>query len=83
MKNRFSITVVIISILLGIGGFLSLEAEAKESHRIYGDNRFETAVEISKEHWETSRKVVLTQGGNFPDAWQELLLPINSKPRSS
>ncbi|WP_100400353.1 cell wall-binding repeat-containing protein [Bacillus sp. FJAT-44742] len=68
MKNRFSMLVVMISMILGIGGFLSLEAEGKESHRIYGDNRFETAVEISKEHWETSRKVVLTQGGNFPDA---------------
>ncbi|MEB1808294.1 MAG: cell wall-binding repeat-containing protein [Bacillaceae bacterium] len=36
--------------------------------RISGENRYETAVQISKEGWGESRTVILVQGNNFPDA---------------
>ncbi|WP_223701252.1 cell wall-binding repeat-containing protein [Sutcliffiella deserti] len=37
--------------------------------RIYGDNRYETAVEISKQGWEEKADtVILARGDTFPDA---------------
>ncbi|MGD7053277.1 cell wall-binding repeat-containing protein [Sutcliffiella horikoshii] len=36
--------------------------------RIYGADKFETAISISKEGWETSEVVVLARGDNFADA---------------
>ncbi len=36
--------------------------------RLYGLNRYETAVKISQEGWVSSDKVILTTGENFPDA---------------
>ncbi|MCA1060808.1 cell wall-binding repeat-containing protein [Rossellomorea aquimaris] len=36
--------------------------------RLSGKERFDTAVKISQEGWNTSKTVVLAQGYNFPDA---------------
>jgi lactocepin len=36
--------------------------------RISGDNRYQTAIQISKEGWETSDVVVVARGDNYADA---------------
>lgn len=45
-----------------------VQEEAPEVTRLTGDTRYETAVEISKEGWETSDTVILARGDSFPDA---------------
>lgn len=40
----------------------------KEITRLYGDTRYETAVEISKKGWTTSDYVILSRGDLYPDA---------------
>ncbi|AOM81680.1 cell wall-binding repeat-containing protein [Salisediminibacterium beveridgei] len=66
MKGKLSF--VALSLLLVISLFAS-PAFAEESNRIAGDNRFETAVEVSKTGWEDGADhVVLTTGMAFPDA---------------
>ncbi|PYZ95866.1 hypothetical protein CR205_15910 [Alteribacter lacisalsi] len=42
--------------------------DAVEVERIFGENRFETAVEVSKTGWDASGTVVLASGHDFPDA---------------
>ena len=44
------------------------EAESKDPVRIFGDNRYDTAVEISKEGWDEADTVVIARGDNFADA---------------
>ena len=39
-----------------------------EVERIWGENRYETAVQISDSGWSTSEKVVIATGQNYPDA---------------
>lgn len=57
------ITIFLVALLAGI----CFAAETPK--RLQGENRYETAVEISKEGWpETSEFVVLASGENFPDA---------------
>lgn len=62
------------SILYGYGDetiYLFKESEptpSKPISRIAGANRFDTAVAISKEGWETSDQVVLATSDDFPDA---------------
>lgn len=62
------------SILYGYGDetiYLFKESEPKPSKpvsRIAGTNRFDTAVAISKEGWETADQVVLATSDDFPDA---------------
>lgn len=43
-------------------------AESTNSTRLFGKDRYETAVEISKKGWETSKFAVLARGDDFPDA---------------
>lgn len=38
------------------------------SDRIYGDSRYETAVEMSRKGWSQAEKVILARGDAFPDA---------------
>ncbi|NMH67552.1 hypothetical protein HF072_01890 [Bacillus sp. RO3] len=45
-----------------------VQEEAPEVTRLTGDTRYETAVEISKNGWETSDTVILARGDSFPDA---------------
>lgn len=43
-------------------------AQEKIVERIFGADRFETAVEISKSGWEQAEWVILARGDDFPDA---------------
>lgn len=63
---------VFTSLFSGIG---AVAFAADEGTRIYGDNRIETAVEISKEGWEASDNVVLVYGGknNEPQSFADAL----------
>jgi putative cell wall-binding protein len=63
---------VFTSLFSGIG---AVAFAADEGARIYGDNRIETAVEISKEGWEASDNVVLVYGGknNEPQSFADAL----------
>lgn len=60
--------------LYGYGGralYIFKESEPKEStavHRIFGSSRFETAIAISREGWQTAETVVLATAADFPDA---------------
>jgi len=47
------------------------------TERIYGNNRYLTAVEISKKTFDDSNWVILTSGENFPDALAGTLLAKN------
>lgn len=38
------------------------------SQRLSGDNRYETAVAISRQGWKTAANVILTSGADYPDA---------------
>ncbi|MHA7139624.1 cell wall-binding repeat-containing protein [Rossellomorea arthrocnemi] len=40
----------------------------QKAERIQGPNRYETAIEISKQGWNTADTVVLAKGSDFPDA---------------
>jgi len=51
--------------LMFLAGTASAEIEVD---RIYGDDRYETAVEISKETWDTADTVVIATGQDYPDA---------------
>jgi putative cell wall-binding protein len=60
-----ALTFVFTSLFAGIG---SIAFAAGEGARIYGGDRYKTAVEISKNGWETSDNVVLVSGQDYPDA---------------
>ncbi|WP_299742864.1 cell wall-binding repeat-containing protein [uncultured Rossellomorea sp.] len=45
-----------------------VQEEAPEVTRLTGNTRYETAVEISKEGWESADTVILARGDSFPDA---------------
>ncbi|WP_430790401.1 cell wall-binding repeat-containing protein [Virgibacillus flavescens] len=47
---------------------LDLTITPQAPERIYGLNRYETAIEISKQGWGTSDTVILATSLNFPDA---------------
>ncbi|EEG77460.1 cell wall-binding repeat-containing protein [Dethiobacter alkaliphilus] len=38
------------------------------THRLYGSNRYETAVEISRSGWDAAHTVLIARGDDFPDA---------------
>lgn len=42
--------------------------KAGNTERLWGDNRYKTAVAISKSGWQKSDNVILVNGNNFPDA---------------
>lgn len=45
-----------------------VRAEDSRYSRIFGNDRYETAVEICKNGWNTSRYAVIARGDDFPDA---------------
>jgi 5'-nucleotidase/UDP-sugar diphosphatase len=61
-----------ISVLLVIGLLCSFNSSASAANcslpRIYGGNRYETAVEVSRAGWEQAEVVVLARGDDFADA---------------
>ncbi|MCF3943156.1 cell wall-binding repeat-containing protein [Oceanobacillus alkalisoli] len=44
------------------------KANSASVDRISGDNRYETAIEISKDGWSAASTVILSRGDNFADA---------------
>ena len=61
--------IIALAFLLYISLFIPSEVDARTTHhRIYGSNRFETAVEISKTGWTSSDTVILARSDDFPDA---------------
>lgn len=65
-RKQFAVWVImILAFALIVSPAIGAEVEFE---RIEGDNRFETAVEISKKGWSSSDTIVITTGGNFPDA---------------
>lgn len=59
---------LILFFALIFSGVLVVFGEEEETRRIYGENRYQTAVEISKSHWETSEVVVLARGDGYADS---------------
>ncbi|WP_421381664.1 pectinesterase family protein [Bacillus salacetis] len=47
---------------------VTVETEAVDVERVAGINRYETAVEISKEAYDEAETVVIARGDKFPDA---------------
>lgn len=46
----------------------SKQIKVNETERLWGNDRYETAVAISKSGWDKADNVVLVSGNNFPDA---------------
>ena len=46
----------------------AVDIQTTSNERIFGNDRYETAVAISQEGWESSDVVVLARGDNFADA---------------
>ncbi|AFM00240.1 cell wall-binding protein [Desulfitobacterium dehalogenans ATCC 51507] len=44
------------------------QLKVSETERLSGNDRYETAIAISKKGWEKSENVILVNGNNFPDA---------------
>ncbi|MHA7139623.1 cell wall-binding repeat-containing protein [Rossellomorea arthrocnemi] len=59
--------IMIITVLIGVH-FLSITDKGQAAERISGPDRYHTAVEVSKDGWNTSMSIVLARGDNFPDA---------------
>jgi len=68
MKNKKGILSCFILIFTMLVTLKVYAADAPLSKRIAGNNRYSTAVEISKEGWQTSNTAIIATGENFPDA---------------
>ncbi|SHG16722.1 cell wall-binding repeat-containing protein [Ornithinibacillus halophilus] len=66
MKRLLVVFLITMVTIFTMGN--TVHASSLEDLRISGENRWETAVEISQEGWEHADTVVLTTGYNFPDA---------------
>lgn len=68
-KSRRVLVTVLIATVSIIGGFsVKVYADTDASFtRISGQDRYETAIQISKKGWNHSDVVVLAYGGDFPD----------------
>ncbi|MGF3105011.1 cell wall-binding repeat-containing protein [Rossellomorea sp. DUT-2] len=47
---------------------LSSDTVGKSTARLYGQDRYETAAEISEESWEAVETVIIARGNEYPDA---------------
>lgn len=69
MNKKLKQLIVTISMSVMALGLCKISANAKTTHkRLYGSDRYATAVEISKAGWATSDNLVLATGEDFPDA---------------
>jgi beta-lactamase superfamily II metal-dependent hydrolase/putative cell wall-binding protein len=68
MKNKKCILASFIMIFTLMITLRVYAADIPSSKRIAGDNRYSTAVEISKDGWQTSNNVIIATGEDFPDA---------------
>ncbi|WP_409252181.1 cell wall-binding repeat-containing protein [Bacillus sp. SCS-153A] len=48
--------------------FHKINMEAKVANRFGGKNRYDTAIEISREGWDQADTVIIARGDKFPDA---------------
>ncbi len=64
---KFILTIFIFGTALFFSASVS-EGGGSNLSRLWGDNRYETAIEVSKKGWNNASTVVLAQGENFPDA---------------
>lgn len=46
----------------------STPIRVEDTERLWGDDRYETSVALSKKGWNTSENVILVNGNHFPDA---------------
>lgn len=68
-NSRLIVWLLVISFLASQSFFAdSGHARAGESNRLSGNDKYKTAVEISKQGWETSDYAVLARGDDFADA---------------
>lgn len=69
-RNKKILSVVTSGVILGIALLSPLKPETvyAASTRLYGQDRYETAVEVSKNGWQTSDYVVVASGEDYPDA---------------
>lgn len=69
LKRIKSVFLAVIVFSITIGG-MRIEANAEDKYnRIWGKDKYDTAVEISKAGWQSgSRNVVLAYGEDYPDA---------------
>ena len=63
-KKYFVLLLLTMTMMLPNQAF----AEKLNVRRIFGANRYETAVEISKDLYEKADTVIIASGENFPDA---------------
>ncbi|WP_421381957.1 cell wall-binding repeat-containing protein [Bacillus salacetis] len=68
LKNKGYYSETITSYQERYNFFHKINMEAKVANRFGGENRYETAIEISQEGWDTADSVILTRGDEFPDA---------------
>jgi putative cell wall-binding protein len=68
MKNKKSLLSCFIIIFAMMVTLKVYAADTPLSKRIAGNNRYSTAVEISKSGWQTSNTAIVATGENFPDA---------------
>lgn len=69
LKRKKSITTLMLTALVtaSLSGLLSSAVHAASS-RLWGQDRYETSVEISKQGWTTSDYVVVASGEGYADA---------------
>ncbi|PYZ96231.1 hypothetical protein CR205_17890 [Alteribacter lacisalsi] len=66
--------IVEVEITDGAGNRSTAEADgriyvtASDIDRIYGENRYETAVQVSQSNWDSSDTVILVRGNDYADA---------------
>lgn len=63
-----NIIFTVIGFLFVLLTFAQSVSAASLTQRLYGRDRYETAIAISKSGWEKAEYVVLATGGDFPDA---------------
>ncbi|WP_052302376.1 cell wall-binding repeat-containing protein [Bacillus sp. SG-1] len=68
LKNKGYYSETITSYQDRYNFFHKINMEAKVANRFGGMNRYETAIEISREGWDSADTVMIARGDDFPDA---------------
>lgn len=68
MKRKLTTSVLAAVMLAQAGVVPALASEKVDVSRVSGNDRYDTAIEISKKSFETAENVVLASGEQFPDA---------------
>ncbi|MDO9463842.1 MAG: cell wall-binding repeat-containing protein [bacterium] len=79
-KNKIFLNAFLAALLICSLFMFSPTAGAENTvRRIYGETRFETAVEISKKGWNSANTVILARADKFFDALTGTPVFVNSK----